>query len=92
MLTFRVDDMTCGHCASAITRAVHVLKPGATVAVDLAQRLVSVGVAEVEAKSVMATIRHAGYSPVQLMASPTPAQAPKKAGCCCGSGRSSCKP
>ena len=25
MLTFRVDDMTCGHCASSITKAIRAV-------------------------------------------------------------------
>ena len=89
MLTLRVDDMTCGHCASSISKAVHSVEPGATVEVDLAQHLVRVGAGEAAAPSVIAAIRDAGYAPVPVTASPT--GAPKKGGCCCGSGRSSCR-
>ena len=28
MLAFRVDDMTCGHCVSTISKAVHAVDAG----------------------------------------------------------------
>jgi len=36
MITFEVNDMTCGHCVSSITRAVKALDPAAKVQIDLA--------------------------------------------------------
>lgn len=42
MLAFEVNDMTCGHCASTITKAVKTIDPGADVQVDLGRHLVSV--------------------------------------------------
>ncbi|MCC7286158.1 MAG: heavy-metal-associated domain-containing protein, partial [Burkholderiaceae bacterium] len=36
MLAYRVEDMTCGHCASTITRAVRDVDAGAKVEVDIA--------------------------------------------------------
>ena len=89
MLTLRVDDMTCGHCASTISKAVHTVEPGATVEVDLAQHLVRVGAGDAAVQSAIAAIRDAGYTPVPVTASP--ASVPKNGGCCCGSGRSSCR-
>ena len=44
MQVFRVDDMTCGHCVQAITRAVKAVDPEASVVVDfLVEVLVVVG-------------------------------------------------
>lgn len=31
MITFEVNDMTCGHCVGAITKAVGFVDPGAKV-------------------------------------------------------------
>ncbi|MCD0506019.1 heavy-metal-associated domain-containing protein [Bordetella petrii] len=61
-IQFSVPDMTCGHCVSTITRAVHQAVPGAQVTVDLARHLVTVqGAAQAEA--VQAAIVQAGYEP-----------------------------
>ena len=35
MIEFRVEGMTCGHCVSAVTRAVKAVDPEANVRVDL---------------------------------------------------------
>jgi len=59
---FKVDDMTCGHCVSRITKSLHVFDPEATVAIDLASRTVAVdGAAD---RSDYAFVIHdAGYTP-----------------------------
>ena len=44
MIAFQVQDMTCGHCASTITKALKSVDPGAKVMIDLAKHLVMVGV------------------------------------------------
>ena len=41
-LHFRVDDMTCGHCADTIKKAIETTVPGTTVNADPASKLVSV--------------------------------------------------
>ncbi len=64
MLDFHVNDMTCGHCVAAITRAVQDASPGAVVDIDLSSHRVSVNGAS-DAAAVAAAIREAGYSPVQ---------------------------
>ena len=66
MLAFRVDDMTCGHCASTITRAVRAVDAGATVEVDLARRLVRIEPAETDAREFGEAIADAGYTPVPV--------------------------
>ncbi|WP_159953347.1 heavy-metal-associated domain-containing protein [Rhizobium sp. 18065] len=63
---FSVEDMTCGHCEKAVTRALAEALPGVAVQVDLAAHRVSVaGDAEVAGRAE-AAIREAGYTPVKL--------------------------
>ena len=89
MQTFRVDDMTCGHCVSTITKALRTVDAGARVEVDLAQHLVRVEPCEADASALVEAITEAGYTPVavELARDSAPARA---GGCCCGSGRSAC--
>ena len=42
MRAFRVDDMTCGHCASTISKAVRAIDADARVEIDLAQQVVRI--------------------------------------------------
>ena len=42
MFTLRVPDMTCGHCAQTVEKAVKSVDPSAEVKVDLAQKTVTV--------------------------------------------------
>ena len=63
MLTFQVDDMTCGHCVSTITRAVKDTDPQAKVAVDLARHLVTIETAASDAQEMRDAIAEAGYTP-----------------------------
>jgi copper chaperone len=89
MQTFRVDDMTCGHCAGAITKAVRAVDADARVEVNLAERLVHVEPRQADGESLRQAIAEAGYSPVPVQTS-AQGPAPRSGGCCCGSGRSSC--
>ena len=57
---FSVEDMTCGHCEKAVTRALADALPGAAVHIDLAAHTVSV---EGDAGVAEAAIREAGYTP-----------------------------
>jgi copper chaperone len=57
---FRVDDMSCGHCANTITRAIEAAMPGASVDVDLTSRIVSVRGADDHAR-LQRIIAEAGY-------------------------------
>lgn len=63
MLDFLVKDMSCGHCAAAITRAVKAVDGQAKVEVDLAHKRVRVEPATADAQAVMAAIADAGYTP-----------------------------
>jgi len=63
MLKFHVEDMSCGHCAGAITKAVKEADPGTEVIIDLATHTVQIeGAADVN--KVQQAIREAGYTPL----------------------------
>lgn len=63
MITFRVEDMTCGHCVATVTKAVKALDGAAHVDIDLPAHAVRVESAQ-PAAAVEAAIREAGYTPV----------------------------
>ncbi|MDR7271007.1 copper chaperone [Pelomonas saccharophila] len=84
MQVFRVDDMTCGHCASSITKAVLGVAADARVEVDLRQQRVRIETARADAEELAEAITDAGYTPVPVS---TPADPPRPAGqrsACCG--------
>lgn len=89
MLAFRVDDMSCAHCASAITKAVRAVDAGAKVEVDLAQRLVRIVPTETDARELGEAIADAGYTPTLVEVQAVSAPVPRAGGCCCG-GASRC--
>ncbi|MCX5497213.1 heavy-metal-associated domain-containing protein [Kaistia dalseonensis] len=60
MVTLKVPDMSCGHCVSTVRKAVQGLDPAATVAVDLAAKLVTVESA-LDAAAIAEAVREAGY-------------------------------
>ncbi len=60
-LTFRVQDMTCGHCAGVITSALTKSFPGVSVHADTAAGMVYVKGAT-DAKAVGGIIAEAGYA------------------------------
>jgi copper chaperone len=65
-VTLRVDDMTCGHCAATVTKAVESAIPGSSVVADPAGHLVSVfGTTDVE--RVKRLVAAAGYTPVEAV-------------------------
>jgi copper chaperone len=84
MVTFEVQDMTCGHCVSSITKAVRAMDPTAQVTADLATHRVQVESIESDRTSLGDVIREAGYTPVPVEdgAVSTERQAPRS-GCCC---------
>lgn len=61
-LSFRVEDMSCGHCAGTIKGAIEGSIPGARVEADPVRKLVSVSGATDRAQ-VAALIAEAGYTP-----------------------------
>ena len=68
MIVFNVKDMTCNHCSGAITRAVLLLDPAATVLIDLAAQRVEIHPAAADAVALGAAIAEAGYTPVLVSA------------------------
>lgn len=67
MLTLKVPDMTCGHCAGTIVKAVKSVDPGANVTVDLGSSTVAVETGADE-NAICDVIRSAGYDNERLAA------------------------
>ncbi|QAX83161.1 copper resistance protein CopZ [Pseudomonas sp. DTU12.3] len=61
MQVFNVQGMSCGHCVKAITNAVQVKDPAASVRVDLAAKEVGVESA-LSAEQVIEVISDEGYA------------------------------
>lgn len=82
MVTFRIEDMTCGHCASTIARAVAEVDRDARIEVSIRDKLVRIRGTAAEA-DLDEAIREAGYTPRKVLQeiAPMPAAA---GGCCCG--------
>jgi copper chaperone len=68
MIAFEVNDMTCGHCISTITKAVKAADKDAKVQIDLASHRVQVEPATADADELADAIREAGYTPVPVEA------------------------
>jgi copper chaperone len=84
MISFQVDDMTCGHCVS---KAVKTVDSGAKVQIDLATHRVEIEPTKADAVELTNAIKEAGYTPVAIerIANPGIAiAAPARKGCCCG--------
>ncbi|MBL8333992.1 MAG: heavy-metal-associated domain-containing protein [Rubrivivax sp.] len=62
MLEYTVPALSCGHCARAVTEAVHEVDPGARVEVDLTAKQVRVETRE-STERVQAALSEAGYPP-----------------------------
>jgi copper chaperone len=61
-LTLRVEDMTCGHCAGTIKKAIETGLPGTNVEADPASKLVSVR-GSTDLSAIKALVTEAGYTP-----------------------------
>lgn len=64
-LSFRVEDMTCGHCAKTIAHAIETRFPGVLVQADPGSKLVSVRGAS-DLAALMRTVQEAGYRPASV--------------------------
>lgn len=87
MQVFRVDDMSCGHCASSITKAVRAVDAAARVDADLGQKLVRIEAPRASTAELADAIAEAGYAAVPVAIPAAPRQsAERRAGCCgcCG--------
>ena len=84
MVTFEVPDMTCGHCVSSITRAVHALDPDAKLTADLATHRVQIEPGASDKAGLLSAVREAGFTPgpVEDATSPTE-RSVARSGCCC---------
>jgi copper chaperone len=60
MLTLKVPDMTCGHCAQSVEKAVKSVDPLAKVQIDLTRKMVTVETAA-QAQAISESVRYAGY-------------------------------
>jgi len=84
MVTFQVNDMTCGHCASAISRAVALVDKDARLDIRIQQKLVRVSSTSSTAELAEA-IQDAGYTPREIQNEPAWADVlPVSRGCGCG--------
>ncbi|CAN7667911.1 heavy-metal-associated domain-containing protein [Bosea sp. LjRoot90] len=61
-VSFRVEDMTCGHCAGTIKQAIEGRIPGTSVTADPGSKLVSVQ-GGADAAAIRSAITAAGYTP-----------------------------
>ncbi len=68
MIAFEVHDMTCGHCAATITKALRAADPAARVTIDLPRHLVIVEPEAAAADELRDAIAEAGYTPVRVAA------------------------
>ncbi|HXS53001.1 MAG TPA: heavy-metal-associated domain-containing protein [Usitatibacter sp.] len=64
MIELTVNDMTCGHCASTVTRAVKEVDAQGRCEIDLDSRRVRIE-SRHAAEEFVAAIREAGYTPVR---------------------------
>ncbi|MCR5867624.1 heavy-metal-associated domain-containing protein [Aquincola sp. J276] len=85
MIAFQVNDMTCGHCVSTITKALKATDKDAKVQIDLATHRVQVEPLSSDADELAEAIKDAGYTPVPVQAASTASSKP--AGSCCGGCR-----
>jgi copper chaperone len=60
VITLKVPDMSCGHCAGVITKALRQLDPDAEVGFDMHNHLVQVETPK-QSDSVLAALADAGY-------------------------------
>jgi copper chaperone len=62
MFEFKIPAISCGHCARAVTEALHEVDPKAEVQVDLAAKQVQVRT-DAARPALVAALAEAGYAP-----------------------------
>ena len=67
MLKLKVPEMSCGHCAATIEKAVKSVDPTARVQVNLSEKTVTVQTQEQDEK-ISDVVRSAGYDNEKLAA------------------------
>ncbi|MBB3352653.1 copper chaperone [Rhizobium sp. BK049] len=60
MYEFEIQNMTCGHCASTVEKAIKAADPEASATVDLAARTAKVET-QIDPAAINAAIENAGY-------------------------------
>ena len=66
MTTFQVKDMSCGHCAGVITKAITAVDPQAKVDFKMDQRLVMIDAPQANVQALQDAIAKAGYTPIAV--------------------------
>jgi copper chaperone len=62
VIEFKLPDMTCGHCAARVTKALQAEDPAALVTIDLQAKAVRID-SQHDAKALAAALAEAGYAP-----------------------------
>ncbi len=62
MIEFQLPDMTCGHCASMVTKALKLSDPECKVSIDLKAQKLQVLSAE-DRQTLAEALTEAGYPP-----------------------------
>ncbi|MFO1213371.1 MAG: heavy-metal-associated domain-containing protein [Burkholderiaceae bacterium] len=86
MISFQVNDMTCGHCVGAITQTLKATDATANVRFDLAAHRVDIEPSKADAAELREAIQQAGYTPNRIDAAKgagDPGAAAARKGCCC---------
>lgn len=83
MITFEIHDMTCGHCASTITKALQTVDKAAQVQIDVHAHRVKIEPTAASADELRDVILEAGYTPVLVLEGGVKPVAAKRSGCCC---------
>jgi copper chaperone len=65
MQHYKIEDMTCGHCASTVQKAIRGVDPTAEVKVDLGTKEVRVETAA-DAAAITGALKAAGYESLLL--------------------------
>ncbi|WP_431323560.1 heavy-metal-associated domain-containing protein [Rhizobium sp. YTU87027] len=60
MYEFEIQNMTCGHCASTVEKAIKAADPAATASIDLTAKRAKVET-KVDPATIKAAIENAGY-------------------------------
>jgi copper chaperone len=66
LIAFQVNDMTCGHCVSTVTKALKSVDQDAKVQIDLATHRVQIDPVTANAQELADAISEAGYTPVAV--------------------------
>lgn len=66
MIAYEVNDMSCGHCASTITKAVKAADKDAEVNIDLARHRVEIVPGHADSQQLSDAIKEAGFTPVPV--------------------------